>query len=144
MCQNYACMRTQRLPENESKRKTKEKIFERFFEKFFKIFEKKTKRKLPNLSNKMNRQLSKLEQSPATAPKTWCCCRIKLGTDVTGPKACRKLKQSPATAPKTWYAKSWSLRFRFVKLFVRSFPGNGTKNGCTEPWSKHNFTTSHN
>ena len=32
----------------------------------------RTLKKIPNLSNKMNRQLSKLEQSPATAPKTWC------------------------------------------------------------------------
>ena len=44
--------------------KNKRKIFKKIFEKFL-------KRKLPNLSNKMNRQLSKLEQSPATAPKTW-------------------------------------------------------------------------
>ena len=36
-----------------------------------KILKKFLKRKLPNLSNKMNRQLSILEQSPATAPKTW-------------------------------------------------------------------------
>ena len=43
------------------KRKRKKK---NFLKKFL-------KRKLPNLSNKMNRQLSILEQSPATAPKTW-------------------------------------------------------------------------
>ena len=42
------------------KRKRKEKFLKKFL-----------KRKLPNLSNKMNRQLSILEQSPATAPKTW-------------------------------------------------------------------------
>ena len=45
-------------------RKIKEKFLKKIFEKFL-------KRKLPNLSNKMNRQLSILEQSPATAPKTW-------------------------------------------------------------------------
>ena len=45
-----------------------------FFLYFSKIRNKKLKNKikLPKLSNKMNRQLSKLEQSPATAPKTWC------------------------------------------------------------------------
>ena len=55
-------------------------MFENFLKIFIFIFffeNKKNKNlkikiNLPNLSNKMNRQLSKLEQSPATAPKTWC------------------------------------------------------------------------
>ena len=43
------------------KMKKKRKILKKIF----------LKRKLPNLRNKTNRQLSILEQSPATAPKTW-------------------------------------------------------------------------
>ena len=73
------------------KNEKEENIFEKFF---WKLFENKMRRKLPNLSNKMNRQLSKLEQSPATVPKTWC---TKLW--------------SQATAPKTMYARLNKLFF---------------------------------
>ena len=62
----------------------KTKIKTNFWKIFENFFEKKIKRKLPNLSNKMNRQLSILEQSPATAPKTWW---TKLWSSTMAPKA---------------------------------------------------------